>query len=239
MALINCPECGKRVSSYALNCPDCGYPINKEKLDNQIDDSVINDEQINAEIDIHQDVPSYTKKKKGHGKVIISWIVILSLFAGLLYCYFTYWNYSTYEKIAIGYAEDMKEMMKSPSSFKSRGLLYVSGVRENDDGTISNFTYVFVAYAAQNSYGTELFDIGLFIKDTGEGWNYTKYYGGIDDTPEDTSDDLAYYGAMAVYYAYQLWGEDFADEYEEYISVDVVYLSPKRVATKMGIDYID
>ncbi len=27
MALIVCPECGKKVSSLASSCPDCGYPI--------------------------------------------------------------------------------------------------------------------------------------------------------------------------------------------------------------------
>ena len=27
MALISCPECGKKVSSSAKVCPDCGYPI--------------------------------------------------------------------------------------------------------------------------------------------------------------------------------------------------------------------
>ena len=27
MALIQCPECGKEVSSSAKNCPNCGYPI--------------------------------------------------------------------------------------------------------------------------------------------------------------------------------------------------------------------
>lgn len=27
MALINCPECGKQVSTSAQNCPSCGYPI--------------------------------------------------------------------------------------------------------------------------------------------------------------------------------------------------------------------
>lgn len=29
MALINCPECGKKVSDQAVACPDCGYPIAK------------------------------------------------------------------------------------------------------------------------------------------------------------------------------------------------------------------
>ena len=27
MALINCPECGKEVSSVAMSCPSCGHPI--------------------------------------------------------------------------------------------------------------------------------------------------------------------------------------------------------------------
>lgn len=28
MALINCPECDKRISDQAENCPSCGHPIN-------------------------------------------------------------------------------------------------------------------------------------------------------------------------------------------------------------------
>lgn len=31
MESIECPECGKEVSSKAINCPNCGYPINLEK----------------------------------------------------------------------------------------------------------------------------------------------------------------------------------------------------------------
>lgn len=27
MALINCPECGRQVSSQAEKCPGCGFPI--------------------------------------------------------------------------------------------------------------------------------------------------------------------------------------------------------------------
>lgn len=38
MALINCPECGKKISDKAHNCPNCGYPVendfaNKTKYD--------------------------------------------------------------------------------------------------------------------------------------------------------------------------------------------------------------
>ena len=29
MALISCPECGKRISDKAYSCPECGYPLKK------------------------------------------------------------------------------------------------------------------------------------------------------------------------------------------------------------------
>lgn len=32
MALINCPECNRQISSAALCCPGCGYPINQPVL---------------------------------------------------------------------------------------------------------------------------------------------------------------------------------------------------------------
>lgn len=30
MALMNCPECEKRISDKAISCPNCGCPINKQ-----------------------------------------------------------------------------------------------------------------------------------------------------------------------------------------------------------------
>lgn len=30
MALINCSECGREISSEATNCPGCGYPVDYE-----------------------------------------------------------------------------------------------------------------------------------------------------------------------------------------------------------------
>ena len=31
MALINCPECNKKISNSAKNCPNCGYKLKKNK----------------------------------------------------------------------------------------------------------------------------------------------------------------------------------------------------------------
>lgn len=35
MALINCPECGNKISDKALSCPHCGFPITQQKIDVQ------------------------------------------------------------------------------------------------------------------------------------------------------------------------------------------------------------
>ena len=32
MAMINCPECGKKISSEAEKCPNCGFPIDKNSI---------------------------------------------------------------------------------------------------------------------------------------------------------------------------------------------------------------
>ena len=36
MAMINCPECGKNVSSMAKSCPNCGYQIKVEGKSNVV-----------------------------------------------------------------------------------------------------------------------------------------------------------------------------------------------------------
>ena len=45
MALIECPECGKRISSFAEECPNCGLPkkyFNKDHLDEKQATSIEN-----------------------------------------------------------------------------------------------------------------------------------------------------------------------------------------------------
>lgn len=40
MALIECPECSRQVSSEAEACPNCAYPIaNKKQKKNEIDNA--------------------------------------------------------------------------------------------------------------------------------------------------------------------------------------------------------
>ena len=56
MALIECPECGKKVSDKANACIHCGYPLNEQKEDVGITDfhlrktSLIDEDTIIGEI---------------------------------------------------------------------------------------------------------------------------------------------------------------------------------------------
>ena len=35
MALVDCPECGRQVSTLAAACPQCGFPITREVVESQ------------------------------------------------------------------------------------------------------------------------------------------------------------------------------------------------------------
>jgi ribosomal protein L7/L12 len=40
MALINCPECTKQISSHAQSCPDCGYPMDEKENQKSSSDDI-------------------------------------------------------------------------------------------------------------------------------------------------------------------------------------------------------
>ena len=77
MALIKCPECGKKVSNQAQNCPNCGHPIATTDPVHQIQQTI-------------PQTPQHTKKQN-RGCLIPMLILILifggSLVFGLLYEY--------------------------------------------------------------------------------------------------------------------------------------------------------
>jgi hypothetical protein len=36
VSLVDCPECGKQVSTLAVACPHCGFPLSRAVLGSQI-----------------------------------------------------------------------------------------------------------------------------------------------------------------------------------------------------------
>lgn len=70
MALIQCPECKKEISSEAVTCPNCGYPIHSTPTQNQ-------PPQPNT-----VQRPPINQKRKGHGCLVTVLIVFLILALG-------------------------------------------------------------------------------------------------------------------------------------------------------------
>lgn len=90
MALINCSECGKKVSDMASNCPNCGHPIH-QSTEQKVDDNFPRCPKCgsnNVSFQREQTASfggSKTSIKKGHG--IMYWIFIgwwLSFFKAML-----------------------------------------------------------------------------------------------------------------------------------------------------------
>lgn len=108
MALIQCPECGKRVSSFAKNCPECGYPIAKQdnELENNTEiapngieedknDSQLDNEQVFLKPNIKKEnvtTPNGERKEKTKKRKI--WIITVSFLILILAGVFGYLGFA-------------------------------------------------------------------------------------------------------------------------------------------------
>jgi predicted nucleic acid-binding Zn ribbon protein len=90
MALINCPECQKEISSEARSCPNCGYSLRSKRIRLEL-----------------------SKKTK----VTVFFVMLLALV--LIGVFLLYSNYlSRDERIAVTNVKDLKLMLKDPDSLK-------------------------------------------------------------------------------------------------------------------------
>ncbi|WP_367109782.1 hypothetical protein [uncultured Psychrobacter sp.] len=64
MALINCPECSKRVSDQSVACPNCGFPITKLSPFRAVPPPLPKEDSINSEADLLVRKPQVRKPQK-------------------------------------------------------------------------------------------------------------------------------------------------------------------------------
>ena len=77
MAIISCPECGKKISSEAISCPSCGYPLSlktqksvKEQAPGFSRTTTMNQEPTNESVIIKaKDMSKESGPKKTHFSV--------------------------------------------------------------------------------------------------------------------------------------------------------------------------
>lgn len=86
MALINCPECSRQISSSAKACPHCGYPLSGQiKTEDDSRDIVANVDDVNCSSDPEKEECKNSKSsKKVFIAVFIAVVAIASLLIALL-----------------------------------------------------------------------------------------------------------------------------------------------------------
>ena len=87
MALINCPECGRRVSDKALSCVHCGYPLKAEIQEEEYKNAI--NERNHSEIQEEKRDHANTNKRYNKTKIAvglsIALIIVVFLFGPTIY----------------------------------------------------------------------------------------------------------------------------------------------------------
>lgn len=102
MALINCPECSKRISDQSVTCPSCGFPTARA-IPPPLPQT--NHDNNNSLVDSRQ------KQKNSGGSGTIIFLLIIIIFIG-------YWlvdNYNNYTEKARQYSEEQSELYEESS----------------------------------------------------------------------------------------------------------------------------
>lgn len=82
MALINCPECSRKISSSAYACPHCGYPIGGQKSSEENSRDIFrNDDDANYSDD---PVKVECNKSKSSKNVFVTALIAVAVIASIL-----------------------------------------------------------------------------------------------------------------------------------------------------------
>lgn len=158
MALLNCPECGKSVSSMAKTCPDCGFPI----TDSQV-----------VENTTEKKVKQLLEKKWFKPCVLVLVVLLIMTFFSPL---------NKNEQMAYECAKELKEMLKDPDSFQLYDEMYIVEYTSKKNAE-NNQTVLVFKYGGSNSYGANITDRAIFLD--GE---YIMDYDEISDLKESDPD---------------------------------------------------
>ncbi len=139
MALIKCPECGKKISDKAKSCPQCGFPLEELKKANpQTVEKVTEREEANI---------SSEPKSKINIKSMVTLIGALLLGSaigvGVQFAYNNYLDSQTYQEAINAYSND--NLDEAYSKFiKIKGYKdskdYINIINEATISTINNET---------------------------------------------------------------------------------------------------
>lgn len=132
MALINCPECQKEISSSAKACPNCGFPVSStsEVAATIYEELTIEQQPQKVEVTSIKLVSKKNKKRIG----IAIGIIILLAIAGIIICFSI-----AKRNEEIGRREAEKYRQEYIEKLKNVNFLMLSGAAESEK--LCNLTY--------------------------------------------------------------------------------------------------
>lgn len=77
MALIECPECGKRISDKAEVCPNCGYPMRKRQPESDTEKEYLSCPKCHSK-ELHAEHQGFSGGKALTGALLVGGIGILA-----------------------------------------------------------------------------------------------------------------------------------------------------------------
>ena len=218
MAIINCPECGKEISNMSETCIYCGYPLREMKSEK------IPKREASGKTSIKNDLENLCRKI-GKKRLFALFGAMLVLVTVILISVISQKVLNEKEQYVYKVVAEYKDMLKDPDSLVLRGdILYVKDS--------SNDTYVAFRASGNNSYGTPVTSMPIFM-------NYS-YLGDYDDdlddfdSPRDAA-NLAY-GKLIV----ASWnltakaGGNMAND-DKYLEAELI--SGKKIAAKLKCEW--
>lgn len=138
--LINCPECGHRVSDQAATCPSCGIKIAGNVIPQRPVQPTTTTTTTSAPVSGNPEPPQKPKKKSSHTLLIVSFLIAV-IICGVGYYYY---NDMLQQKERIAYEsvinggseEDMQrylaEFKDAPQEHRDSVNSLLQSLREND-----------------------------------------------------------------------------------------------------------
>lgn len=228
MAMIQCPECGKEVSDKAKKCIHCGKVLIEDTIPQKFCSECGKEVSFDATEcpycgcpleDDEKEIKIQSIKKIKKTVITIAVIVAIAIIAFVL-VKFIGSSLNEDEQLAYQNAVGLKEMMKSPDSFKLYDEFFI--LKHHDDDGNVDYTYTIFKYGGANGYGTIITDEAIFRD--GE---YIMDY--ADEPDEDDRDYMKQLEAKANLALYILSGGD--NDTWERIDIDV-----EKIKKKMGIE---
>ena len=216
MALIVCPECGKKVSEQALTCPGCGYPIaqlkDNEKSSVELEKISEDAETTNTETGMKNANSVRTDNKK---MVAIFAAIAVIIILGIVIC------------VGISKKQEKMKAEEIAAEYQQKKTMVMMASNLMQAATDHNLEKV-NSYRTETTVGIELLENYMVELDEELAAQVLSValfgisYDDLNDKSKQGVDDLIDYSVSKGLYGYIIHGADIVDKENGTITVEVM-----------------